>query len=84
MNAKITDVLIITKKFRSPNEFGMFIDERVSKTKLTYMEAVIQYCKDMDIEIDSISSLINQKLKDKIRLEAEQANMLKSKGRLPV
>lgn len=81
---QLTDALVITKRFRSPNEFAMYIDEIVSKSKFTYMEAVINYCNEMEIEVDSIGSLINQKLREKIQIEAEQANMMKPRGQLPI
>jgi hypothetical protein len=48
------------------------------------MEAVIAYCDEKDIEIDSIGPLINQKLREKIQMEAEVANMIKPIGHLPV
>ena len=56
----LTDSLIITKKFRSPNEFSLYIEERVLKERIGYMDAVIQYCEEIDIDIESISKLINQ------------------------
>lgn len=80
----LTDALVITKRFRSPNEFAMFIDETVSKLKCTYMDAVINYCNEMEIDVESIGSLINQKLREKIQMEAEQSNMMKPRGHLPI
>lgn len=80
----LTDALVITKRFRSPNEFSIFIDEMVNKTKVSYMDAVINYCNEMEIDIESIGPLINQKLRDKIQMEAEQANMIKPRGHLPI
>jgi len=81
---QLTDALVITKRFRSPNEFAMHIDEVVHRLKITYMEAVINYCNELDIDIESVGSLINQKLREKIQIEAEQANMMKPRGHLPV
>lgn len=80
----LTDALVITKRFRSPNEFSMFIDEVVSRTKISYMEAIISYCNEVDIDIDSVGSLVNQKLREKIQVEAEQANLMKPRGHLPI
>lgn len=80
----LNDVLIITKKFRSPNEFSLYIEEKVISNKIGYMDAVIHYCAELDIEIESISKLINQSLKDKIRLEAEEFNYLKKQAKLPI
>lgn len=80
----LTDAFIITKRFRSPNEFSIFIDEMVVKYKISYMEAIINYCNEMEIEIEAIGSLINSKLKEKIQVEAEQANLMKPRGHLPI
>lgn len=81
---EINDTLIITKKFRSPNEFSLYIEEKVNKEKIGYMDAIINYCGEIDIEIESISKLINQSLKDKIRLEAEEFNYIKKQAKLPL
>lgn len=79
-----TDSFIITKKFRSSNEFSLHIEEKVIKEKLTYMEAVIQYCEEVDIDIEAIANLINQSLKEKIKIEAEDNNYMKKRAKLPL
>ena len=73
----LTDSLIITKKFRSPNEFSLYIEEKVTKEKVGYMDAI-------DIDIESISKLINQSLRDKVQNEAEDQNYFKRRGKLPL
>ena len=83
-NETLTDSLIITKRFRSPNEFSLYVDEVKLKHDISYMDAVINYCNEKDIDIDSIGPLINQKLREKIQIEAEQENMIKPRGHLPV
>ena len=83
-NETLTDSLIITKRFRSPNEFSLYIDEIKLKHDISYMDAVINYCNEKDIDIDSIGPLINKKLREKIQIEAEQENMIKPRGHLPV
>ena len=85
MNEKtLNDSLVITKRFRSPNEFSIYIDELVNQFNVTYMDAVIKYCQEKDIDVESIGPLINKKLKDKIQLEAEQQHMMKPRGHLPI
>lgn len=81
---ELTDALVITKRFRSPNEFSAYIDENVNKIRISYMEAVINYCNEMDIDIESIGPLINQKLREKIQMEAESSNLMKPRGHLPI
>ena len=80
----LTDGLVITKRFRSSNEFSLYIEEKVISDKIGYMDAVIQYCEEIDIDIESIAKLINQSLKDKIQIEAEDQNYMRSRGKLPL
>ena len=81
---EITDGLVITKRFRSPNEFSLYIEEKVALDKIGYMDAVIKYCDEIDIDVESIAKLINQSLKDKIQIEAEDQNYMRSRGKLPL
>jgi hypothetical protein len=81
---ELTDAVIITKRFRSPNEFSLHIEERVLKERIGYMDAVIQYCTEIDIDIESVANLINKSLKDKIRVEAEEQNYIRKQGKLPL
>ena len=43
---QLTDALVITKRFRSPTEFSLYIDEQVSTFKITYMDACLLYTSD--------------------------------------
>ena len=80
----LTDALIITKRFRSPNEFSLYIEEKVLQESISYMDAVIGYCNDIDIDVESVTKLINQSLKDKIQNEAEEQNYMRPRGKLPL
>lgn len=78
----LSDSFIITKQFKNSTEFSLFIEEEVSRKNISYMDCVLDYCKDNDIDPESLKSLINQSLKDKIRVEAENLNMIKKQGKL--
>lgn len=84
MSDEINDSFIITKRFRSPNEFSLYIEERVVKERIGYMDAIIDYCNTNEVDVDSIGNLVNASLKQKVQVEAEEQNMLKPKGRLPL
>ena len=71
----LTDSLIITKRFRSQNEYTESIG---------YMDAVIKYCNEIDIDVEAVANLINQSLKDKIQNEAEEQNYMRPRGKLPL
>lgn len=81
----VTDQFIISKKFNTANEFSLHIEKLVTSKKLSYMEAVIMYCEEADIDVESIKSLVNKSLKEKIQSEAEELNYFKRRaGKLPL
>lgn len=84
MTFELTDSMIITKRFSTKDEFCLYIHERVKINKTGYMETIIEFCEEESIDIESISSLIDDSIKNKIRLEAEKENMMKSIPRLDV
>lgn len=81
---EFNDSILITKRFRSPTEFSLYIEERVVRERIGYMDAIIDYCLTNDVEIDNVGNLVTPALKEKIQLEAEDANMMKPRGKLPV
>ena len=66
-------------------KFAFTIDSMVANTDYTYLEAIIQYCKETGLEVEMAASLINSNLKSKIESQAMEGNMLKVKSsKLPI
>jgi DNA-directed RNA polymerase alpha subunit len=67
-------------------EFSLLIESIVKEKKVSYMEAIVDYCENNDIDLGSVKSIVNKSLKEKIKLEATDLKMLKEKkgGVLPV
>jgi len=57
-------------------KFGLIIEDMVKKQKIPYMDAVIKYCEESDIDLSSVGPLINKPLKEKIKEEAQKLNMV--------
>ena len=76
----------INDKFISRDKFTEDIEKIVLKTKQPYIDAIVQYCEDNTIDIESVNKLISKPLKEKIRVEAMDLNYLKktSHGKLPL
>ena len=76
----------LNKKFISKDKFAEDIENLVLATKLNYIDAIIQYCEDNEIELESVGKLINKPLKEKLRFNATELNYMKktSKGKLPL
>jgi hypothetical protein len=76
------------EKFMTPSKFSMEI-ERLVKTSnglITYIEAVVTYCQENEIEMESVPKLLSKPLKERLRHEAQRMNYIKksSKGVLPL
>jgi len=66
-------------------EFSLEIEKIVREKKdLTYMDAVIWYCEQNDIDVGTVNPLISKTLKQKIEMEAQKLNFLPKTGVLPV
>lgn len=76
----------INEKFISRDKFTEDIEKIVLDTKQPYIDAIVQYCEDNTIDIDTVNKLISKPLKEKIRVEAMDLNYLKktSHGKLPL
>ena len=75
------------KESMNSKEFSLIIEGVVKdKRPITYMDAIVWYCEENNIEIETTSRLISKSLKEKIQVEAMNANMLKVEkgGKLPI
>jgi hypothetical protein len=67
-------------------EFSLMIESIVKEKRVTYMDAVVDYCEKNDIDLTTVNPMINKVLKEKIKSEAINLRMIKEKkgGVLPV
>ena len=64
-------------------KFALEIEALVAKTDYTYLEAIVEHCTGLEMEV--AATLITPNLKSKIHEQAERLNMLKTKSnRLPI
>jgi len=76
----------INEKFISKEKFAEDIETIVLENKISYIDAIVDYCEDKGIEIESVSKLVSKPLKEKLKYEATELNYLKktSRGKLPL
>lgn len=68
-------------------EFSLIIEGVVKELRpITYMDAIIHYCEQNKIEVETVGRLISKSLKEKIQVECTSANLLKGdkSGKLPL
>ena len=56
----------------------------VLSKKVTYIDACLEYCKEKNMEPNSLGRLVNKSLKQKIQVEAEELHFLPKTNSLPV
>ena len=69
----------------TPNKFALIIEDIVKTKRISYIDAILEYCKDNEIDPSNTKSMINKTLKEKIAFEAQNLKMLKEKvAKLPL
>ena len=74
---KIMEVL--TKK-----RFAKLVEEKIKEKPMPYIDAVVDVCKDRELDTADIGNLISPILKEKIKAEAVSLNMMKGGASLPI
>ena len=76
----------IEKKFLTTTKFTTDIENLVKKTKLNYIDAIVMYCDENNIDILSVPKLISKPLKEKLKCDAIELNYIKktSRAKLPI
>ena len=65
-------------------DLNLTIEQIVKDKQLPYMEAVLYYAQTSEIEPEAVAKMLNQSVKDKIEVEAQNLNMLKRTAKLPI
>ena len=84
MNDKIKEEL--DSKFLCPQKFAQDIESLVKECKMNYIDAIVTYCEQNSIELDTISKLVSKPLKEKLKNDATELNFLKktTRAKLPL
>jgi len=64
--------------------FQLRIEETVRTKKLDYLDAVLDFCKQNDLDPEDVKKLITTNLKAKIRNDATNQGLMKPIAQLPV
>ena len=64
--------------------FSSIIENLVCDKKISYMDAIVHYCENNELEVESAAKLINTIIKSKIECEAQELNFLPKTAKLPL
>ena len=62
--------------------FSKDIEELVKSKRLTYIEAIVYFCEQKDIEPERVARFIDKGMKEKIQVDAEALNFLPKTNKL--
>ena len=77
----------LENKFFCPSRFAQEIENLVQiNNDMNYIDAIIHFCENNNIDLESVPKLISKPLKEKIKYEAMELNFLKrsSRAKLPL
>jgi len=79
---------VMESKFFCPSRFAQEIESLVhnSTATMSYIDAIIHFCEQNNIDVEAVPKLISKPLKEKIKYEASELNFLKrsSRAKLPL
>lgn len=70
---------VLEERFMTSSKFSMEIESIVKQSNgdLNYIDAVVLYCGENNIEIETVGKLISKALKEKIKYDAQRLNYIK-------
>lgn len=72
---------IIESRFLSPDKFSLDIERYVIENQCNYIEAIISYCEEKEIELETVPKLLSKPLKERLKINAENLNFLKKNSK---
>ena len=64
---------VLDSKFLSASKFSQIIEQLVKNNpEMNYIDAIVFYCEENGIEVDSVSKLVSKPLKEKLKREYYQ------------
>ena len=71
----------LEKKYFYPTKFAQEIESMVKNSNMSYIDSIVLFCENNNIEYDSVPKLIPKPLKEKIKYEAVKPKFLKKSSR---
>ena len=78
---------VMASKFFCPTKFAQEIETLVLENKdMNYIDAIVHFCDQNNIDVESVPKLISKPLKEKIKCDALELNFMKktSRAKLPL
>ena len=64
--------------------FSIIIEGIVKTKQLSYMDAIVYYCEENEMEVESAAKLVTPTIKSKLKVEAQEVHFLPQTSKLPL
>ena len=78
---------VLASKFFCPAKFAENIETLVLENKeMNYIDAIVHFCDQNNLDVESVPKLISKPLKEKIKCDAQELNFMKktTRAKLPL
>ena len=75
---------LMNQLIQNQTRFTAAIENIRKEFGISYIDSIIYYCDEHDIELNIVDSLITRNLKEKLEAEAVELNFLPRGGVLPI
>ena len=78
---------VMESKFFCPTRFAEEIEKlMLVNADMNYIDAIVYFCEQNSLDLESVPKLISKPLKEKIKYDAQQLNFMKktSRAKLPI
>mgnify|MGYP001546988317 CR=1 FL=1 len=66
------------------SKFSLIIENYVQNKRCSYMDAILLYCEENEMEVESAAKLLNTRIKEKLEVEFMELNYIPKVNTLPV
>lgn len=70
--------------FQSSTDFSIHIEKKANDQGITYIEALLEYCEDHQIEPGEVAHLVSDSLKARLEMNFQDLNYLPKTARLDI
>ena len=78
---------VLESKFFCPTRFAEEVESLVlNNADMNYIDAIVFFCEQNNIDVESVPKLISKPLKEKIKCDAQELNFMKktTRAKLPI
>ena len=81
--SNIHDIMILSK-INDSTQFNNEIEKIVKTKSMSYLDALLYYGDENKLESETISTMLNSRIKAKLRTEAEDLHFFPRTAKLPI